>query len=174
MYIPFKVLDKNGAIFIGIAKDDCINVNDMCFGNVDGCYGFRSDGSKAQYGKHQQVKWLEEKWDIDEKLWLKLDFTNDSISFNTGNNWKAGTKGDAFKNVDLKSGSFKILIALQGIKDSVKIINTWIKYEDIKPKQVSINNMATPALLEPQESEYVQNAKPAELEKLAEKKKEAG
>lgn len=167
MYIPFKVLDKKGSIFIGVARDDSINVNAVCFGKADGCYGFRSDGSKAQYGQNQ-AKFLEEKWDTDEKLWLKVDFTNDAVSFNTGNNWKAGTKGDAFTNVDLKSGAFKILIALQGNGDSVKIMNTGIKYEDIKPRQAPINQVATPAPAGNQESGQMSSA---ELAKPAEEKK---
>ena len=108
----FKVLSKKGSIFIGVAKSDSVNVNNVCFGKIDGCYGFRSDGSKAQFGKKEE-KFLEEKWDTDEKLWLKLDFGANSVSFNTGNNWKrSSTKGDAFKEVDLNSGQFKILIAL--------------------------------------------------------------
>jgi len=168
MYIPFKVLDKKGSIFIGVALEDSINVNAVCFGKADGCYGFRSDGSKAQYGRKEE-KFLEEKWDIDEKLWLKLDFTNDAVSFNTGNNWKAGMKGDAFKNVDLKSGAFKILVALQGKGDSVKIMNAGIKYEDIKARPVSINQLGTP---EPAGNQEFEQMKSAELAELAKEKKE--
>lgn len=167
MYIPFKVLEKKGAVFIGVGREDSIDVNMVCFGKADGCYGFRSDGSKAQYGRREE-KFLAEKWDIDEKLWLKVDFTNDAVSFNIGKNWKAGMKADAFKNVDLKSGAFKILIALQGKGDSVKIMNADIKYEDIKERPVSINQLGTPAAAGSQGCEPM---KSAELAKLAEEKK---
>jgi len=56
---------------------------------------------------------------------------------------------------------------LQGIKDSVKIINTGIKYEDIKPKQASINNMATPAA----PTGIQESDQSAKLAELAEEKK---
>ena len=47
LYIPFKMLNKKGSIYIGIATDDSIDVNDVCFNKKQNCFGYRSDGSKT-------------------------------------------------------------------------------------------------------------------------------